>query len=547
MVCPTRENSGSAKVACFGREWDLIRQSPWSPLAFAAFRWLWIASVVSNIGTWMQNVGAAWMMTSLPQSSPLLVALVQTATTLPVFMLGFPAGAIADIVDRRKLLLITQGWMLAAAGALGALTMLKVAGPYTLLWLTFALGLGSAMNGPAWLAIMPELVPKRELPAAITLNSVGFNLARAVGPAVGGLVVAAIGAGAAFILNAVSFVAVLIVLYWWKREPEHETVGGEGVGPAIWAGIRYVRFAPFMHSVLLRSGLFVISGSAIWALLPVVAKVEFHSESTGYGVLLGFLGLGSIAGAFILTRLRQIVSPEMVATGGVVLFGLATLGLAGAAKFGLLCALMLAGGIGWMSVNSTLNTSAQTSLPGWVRARALAVYLLVFQGAMAIGSVIWGEIASRYGLRLSLFVAGLALLAAAIVTFPMRLGTPGLDTTPSQHWPEPKIIVEPDPEHGPVLITMEYQVDPARGADFARAMKDLERIRRRDGAIQWGLFEDAGAPGRFVEQFLVESWGEHLRQHARVTVADRVVEERAYAFHNGTEPPKVTHWLAARD
>jgi quinol monooxygenase YgiN len=166
---------------------------------------------------------------------------------------------------------------------------------------------------------------------------------------------------------------------------------------------------------------------------------------------------------------------------------------------------------------------------------------------MAIGSVIWGEIASRYGLRLALFVAGLALLAAAIVTFPMRLGTPGLDTTPSQHWPEPKIIVEPDPEYGPVLITMEYQVDPARGADFARAMKELERIRRRDGAIQWGLFEDAGAPGRFVEQFLVESWGEHLRQHARVTVADRVVEERAYAFHNGAEPPKITHWLAARD
>src|SRR5258708_1853929 len=462
----SRESGGRTDT----REWDLPRPSPWSPLAFAAFRWLWIASVVSNIGTWMQNVGAAWLMTSLPQASPLLVALVQTATTLPSFMLGVPAGAIADIVDRRKLLLVTQTWMLGAAAALGALTMLGVAGPYTLLWLTFALGLGSAMNGPAWLAIIPELVPKKELAAAITLNSVGFNLARAVGPALGGLVVAAIGAGAAFFLNAISFVAVLIVLYWWKREPEHELLGGEGVGPAIWAGIRYVRFAPFMHSVLLRSALFAVAGSAIWALLPVVAKVEFHSESTGYGVLLACLGLGSIGGAFILTRLRHVLSPETVATSGVALFGLAIVGLAGIGRFGIVCVFMLAGGIGWMSVNSTLNTAPQTSLPGWVRARALAVYLLVFQGAMAIGSVIWGEVASRYGLRFALFVAGLALFATALVTFRLRLGTPGLDTTPSQHWPEPKIIVEPDPDHGPVFITVEYHVDPERGADFALAM-----------------------------------------------------------------------------
>ncbi len=554
--------TGDCEKPALTREWDLARDAlntagpapsasqptTWSPLLYTAFRWLWIASVVSNVGTWMQNVGAAWLMTSLPQSSPLLVALVQTATNLPVFMLGVPAGAIGDIVDRRKLLLISQGWMLAAAAALGALTVPGLTGPYTLLWLTFALGLGSAMNGPAWQAIVPELVPKRELPGAIALNSVGFNLARAVGPALGGLVVAAIGAGAAFILNAVSFVGVLIVLYWWKREPEHETVTSEGVGPAIWAGIRYVRFAPFMHSVLLRSGLFIISASAIWAILPVVAKVEFHSESTGYGVLLGFLGLGSIVGALILTRLRQALSQEMLATWGVVLFGLVNIGLAAAGSFTVVCALMLAGGIGWMAVNSTLNTAAQTALPAWVRARALAVYLLVFQGAMAIGSIIWGEVASRYGLRFTLFVAGLALIAAALVTVRLRLGAAAeLDVTPSQHWPEPKIIVETNPQHGPVLVTVEYLIDPARGPDFARLMKELERIRRRDGAIQWGLFEDTSAPGRYLESFLVESWGEHMRQHARVTMADRAVELRAYEFHNSPDPPKITHWLAARD
>ena len=523
------------------------RVTAWSPLLSTAFRWLWIASIVSNVGTWMQNVGAAWLMTSLSQASPLLVALVQTATYLPVFMLGVPAGAIADLVDRRKLLLVTQGGMLAAAGALGALTVLGFTGPYTLLWLTFAMGLGSAMNGPAWQAIMPELVPKRELPGAIALNSIGFNLARAAGPALGGLVVYAIGAGAAFILNAVSFVGVMIVLYWWKREPEHATVASEGVGPAIWAGIRYVRFAPFMHSVLLRSGFFIISASAVWSILPVVAKVELHSESSGYGVLLGCLGLGSIIAALILSSLRQRLAREVLATSGVVLFGVANIFLAATTNFGIVCLLMILTGIGWMTVNSTLNTAAQTALPGWVRARALAVYLLVFQGSMAIGSIIWGEVASRFGLRLTLFVAGLTLIAAAIATVRLRLGADDLDTTPSQHWPEPKIIVEPDPEHGPILVTVEYAIDPERGAEFARIMKELERIRRRDGAIQWGLFEDAGKPGRYVETFLVESWAEHLRQHARVTVADRAIEDRANAFHVLKHPPKITHWLAARD
>jgi len=497
----------------------------------------------------MQNVGAAWLMATLPQSSALLVALVQTATNLPVFMLGVPAGAIADIVDRRKLLLITQAWMLAAAGALGGLTMIGFTGPYTLLWLTFALGLGAAMNGPAWQAIVPELVPRRELPSAIALNSVGFNLARAVGPALGGLVVAGVGAGAAFILNAVSFVAVLIVLYWWKRDPDEQVASSEGVGPAIWAGIRYVRFAPIMHSVLLRCGLFVISASAIWAILPMVAKVELHSESTGYGVLLGFLGAGSIMGALILTRIRHRLTPEIVATGGVVLFGLVNIGLGASTRYWIVSLLMLGGGIGWMAVNSTLNTAAQTALPGWVRARALAVYLLVFQGAMAIGSIIWGEVATRYGLRFTLFVAGLALVGAALVTLRMRLGgeEAEMDVTPSQHWAEPNIIVEPDPEHGPVLVTVEYLIEPSQGVEFAATMKEMERIRRRDGAVQWGLFEDTATAGRYLESFLVESWGEHLRQHARATVADRTVQERAWAFHRGPQLPVITHWLAARD
>lgn len=517
------------------------------PLAYKWFRWLWIASVVSNIGTWMQNVGAAWLMATLAPSA-VLVALVQTATNLPVFLLGMPAGAVADIVDRRKLLLITQGWMLAAAAVLGILTLAGATGPGTLLWLTFALGLGSTMNGPAWQAIMPELVPKKELPPAIALNSLGFNVARSVGPALGGLVVALIGAGAAFVLNAISFVGVMIVLYMWRRRPEHTPSSPETIGAAIWAGMRYIRFAPPMHAVLIRSGSFVISASALWAILPLIAKIELHSESSGYGFLLGCLGAGSIAGALIIGRLRQFLSPGVIVTSAVALYGLVNVALAYLANFASVAAVMLAGGVAWMTANSSLNTAAQTSLPAWVRARALGVYLLVFQSSMAVGSAIWGGVASRFGLRTTMLIAGIALLIAAAATIRLRLtGLRELDTTPSYHWPEPPPLVERDPDHGPVLVTVEYLIDPERAADFALAMQAVRRIRRRDGASRWGLFEDAAAPGRYIETFVVDSWAEHLRQHERVTVSDRELEAQAWAFHLGEGPPKVTHWIAARE
>jgi MFS family permease len=494
----------------------------------------------------MQNAGAAWLMVTLAPSA-LLVGLVQTATNLPVFLLGVPAGAIGDLIDRRKVLIVSQGSMLAAAGILGILTVTGKTGPWTLLWLTFALGLGGTMTGPAWQAIMPDLVPMSELPAAIALNSLGFNLARAVGPALGGLVVAWIGAGAAFILNAVSFVGVMIVLYLWEREPEHIRKSTENIGDAIWAGMRYVRFAPPMHAVLFRSGSFVISASALWSLLPLVAKVELHSESTGFGLLLGCLGAGSIIGALVIGRLRQLLSPDLIATSAVVLFGLASLALAYLQNFGGVTLLMLAAGVGWMSTNSTLSTAAQTSLPAWVRARGLAVYLLVFQGAMAIGAVIWGEVASRLGLRTTLAIAGITLFVAAAATSRLKLVLSGIDTTPSLHWPEPPPLSGVHPEHGPVLVTVEYWIDPRRAKEFAQAMKAVRRIRRRDGAVRWGLYEDAAAPGRYLETFVVESWAEHLRQHERVTVADREIEVRAQAFHKGSEPPKITHLIAARE
>lgn len=515
-----------------------------SPLTYSLFRWLWIASIASNVGTWMQNVGAAWLMTSLAPTA-LQVALVQTATNLPIFLLGVPAGAMADLFDRRKLLIASQGWMLGAAAVLGALTLAHETGPWMLLLLTFALGLGATMNGPAWQAIMPELVPRSDLPAAIALNSVGFNLARAVGPALGGLVVSLVSPGAAFLLNAVSFVGVMIVLYLWPRPPERAPANPESVGSAIWAGFRYVRFAPEMHAVLIRSGVFVISASAIWSILPLVAKVELHSESSGYGLLLGCLGVGSILGAVLLTRLRRVVSSEALVTGSIALFGLVNIALAYLSSFWIVALALLFGGMAWMAVNSTLNTVAQQTLPAWVRARALGVYLLVFQGAMALGSVIWGEIANHLGLRSTLLMAGIALVVGAGLTLRLVFASSAeVDTTPSLHWPEPQYSAPPEPQQGPVLVTVEYWVQLENRIPFAEAMKDVERIRRRDGAIQWGLFQDAAVPDRFLESFLVESWAEHLRQHERFTVTDQVYEERARAYHRGPGRPQVTHWIA---
>ena len=424
-------------------------------------------------------------------------------------------------------------------------------GPWMLLLLTFALGLGSTMNGPAWQAIMPELVPQssfRQRSRSIRWASIS-RVRRAR------LWVAwwwrPLQPGIAFMLNAVSFVGVMIVLYLWPRKAESPPASGlapERVGSAIIAGLRYVRFAPPLHPVLIRSGTFIISASALWSILPLVAKVELHSESTGYGVLLGCLGAGSIAAAMVLTRVRHLAEPEVLVTAGIALFGLANVAMAYLERFGLFGVALLLAGMAWMTVNSNLNTVAQQALPAWVRARGLGVYLLVFQGAMALGSVIWGEVASRFGLRTTLFIAGVALLAGAGATARLRFqrAREG-DTRPSMHWPEPQYAVEPDPEHGPVLVTVEYRIRPDDAAEFVRAMKPLERIRRRDGAIQWGLFEDAASLGRYIESFLVESWAEHLRQHERATVADRSVEQAVRAFHQDDGLPTVTHWIAARE
>lgn len=492
----------------------------------------------------MHNVGADWLMTTLAPS-PLMVSLMQTAENAPLFLLALPAGALADIVDRRRLLLYTQAWMLVSAVALGLLTLFGLTTPWVLLLLIFFLGLGSALNAPAWQAIMPELVPRPELPAAVSLNSVAFNIARAVGPALGGFVVAAVGSWAVFLLNSLSFIGVLFVIYRWRREAAESISPTERVVGAMRAGVRYVRHDPELRAVLIRTGVFVSSASALWAMLPLVARQQLGLGAFSYGVLLGGLGGGAILCAFILPAVRRKVSINTIILCGTIIFAAATATLATVHIFALLCVVMLFGGVAWMALMSSFNISVQAIVPAWVRARVLAIYLLVFFGGMALGSAVWGTVATHTGISNALLYASAALLLglAAAYFFPLRTGGE-LDLEPSLHWSDPIVVSEPHPQDGPVLVTVDYQIDPERAEEFVAAMREVKRILRRDGAMRWGLFADPAQPGHYVETFLVESWAEHMRQHARVTNEDRIAQDLVRSLHAGDSPPVVTHLIA---
>jgi MFS family permease/quinol monooxygenase YgiN len=517
--------------------------SMWSPLRQPVFRALWIASAVSNIGTWMHDVGAAWLMTDL-SPSPVLIALMQAASSLPFFLLALPAGAIADVVDRRKMLLLTQGWMLLIATLLGVLTLANITNPWLLLILTFALSLGSAMNMPVWQAVTPELVTKEELPQAVTLSGIVINLSRSIGPALAGIIIAQAGTGAVFLINAASFVGVMLVIYQWQRTPTNSTLPTERVVGAIQAGVRYVRYAPVFQTVLIRTGVYIFFGSALFALLPLLGRRELKLDAFGYGIILGFWGIGGLSGAFILPKLRQKFSIDQIVALSSVVMGLMMLGLGSVRSLYIVCALMFLVGIASLSVMVSLSVSAQTSVATWVRARALAVHLLLFQGFMTLGSLLWGTVAQRTSISLALTGAGVGLIVSALLTMGYRLRCAEiLDLSASLHWHQPIQAFEPCPNDGPVLITLEYRIAPSNAEEFNKAMQALSKIRRRDGAIQWGLYQDLSDPSRFVETLLVESWAEHKRQFERVTNSDRLIEERARAYHIGEEPPKVSQMI----
>jgi MFS family permease len=514
-------------------------------LRIRLYRVLWIAQFTSNVGTWMQMVAAQWLMGTL-SSDPFLVALVQTAITLPIFLVGFPAGALGDIFDRRRLLLGSQAFMLVAAGLLAGLTLSDATTPAVLLALTFALGLGQAVMAPSWQAIQPQIVGRELIPQASALGSTSMNLARAAGPAIGGALVAAAGPGWVFVLNAVSFLGVLAVVARWRREPVPKVLGPEHVGSALRAGLRFVRSSPRTRAVLIRAFSFVVFATALWALLPVVARAHLSLTSGGYGLLLGAVGLGAVVGAWTLPRARARWSLNRVVAAASLAFAAALVVLAWVEIVPLVALALVVCGYCWIAVISSLNASMQVTLPDWVRSRGLGVYLLAIQGGQALGAVVWGALAVHFGTdtTLSVVAGGLALTLLVGRRWPLRTGA--IDVRPSQHWAEPELAMEPDPAHGPVLVTVEYEVPLERAAAFRDAMQWVGRSRRRSGAERWGLFQDGADPERFVEAYVVPTWQEHMRQHhERYTRTDQRYEQRAHELLREGTAPVARHLLFA--
>jgi MFS family permease len=504
---------------------------------------MWLAQFVSNVGGWMQTVGAQWLMLSLTTAAA-PVALIQTASSLPVLLFAVPAGAIGDLVDRRRFLLVAQTFMAVAAVVLGVLSIAGVVTPLLLLVLLFALGSGQAWTSPTWQTLQPELVGPAERPQAIALGSVNQNLARAVGPAIGGALVAATSVGSVFLINAATFLAVIVVIARWRGGMRAAgALPREQVGEAVRAGGRYVAASPALRAILLRAAAFVFFASAIWALLPLTARDELHLGSGGYGLLLGCVGVGAVAGAALLPRLRARLSPGTMLTIGSLAVGGLALVLAYVHVTALVGVALAIGGMAWILALSTLNSIYQASLPSWVKARGMGFYLIVFQGGTAIGSAAMGIAAEEAGLSSTLLAAaiGLALGPLLGLRAPFQ-AIPPEELLPAGDWPAPALADAQAPS-GPVMVSVEYWPREELREDFLAELYDARFSRRRTGASSWRMWRDSSDPTRFLEQFVVASWQEHLRQHERVSSRDHARLERIAAMSSAEHRPRVTHWL----
>jgi MFS family permease len=536
---PPGQTTGASQVHLIetGTQW-----TAWRPLRVPMFRNLLIADLLSDIGTFMQGVGAAWLMVS-QGAGPLLVALTQTASALPFFLLALPAGALGDIFDRRKLIVATEVWMLSVAVALASLTLLHWITPGMLLLLTLALSVGDALEAPTWRAVLPEVVPQEDLLPAIALNGIEFNLARAIGPALGGFLIAVAGVGTAFTLNALSFLGVLWVIARWKRPPRQRGSPRETVRGATRAAIRYTRNAPEMLTVLGRIGTIMFFASAFWALLPTVAH-ELRGSATLYGLLLTVFGGGAVLGALVLQRARSFFSADAMLAIGTTVFAAALWATEAFKWIAPLCVAIAFGGAAWTAVMSLMSTVMQNVAPDWVRARALAVFMLVYMGTWAAGSAFWGYVAGHRGTHFPLVAAAIGTAVSPVLMLISRLPDAPADLRAWDHWRKPMLVGEVELDQGPVLVTVEYEIEEKDSDEFLAALEKFSRVRRRDGASRWGVYYDTEHPTRYLETFIVESWAEHLRQHTRLTQADREVEERLHRLE--TKPTTVRHFIYAR-
>jgi predicted MFS family arabinose efflux permease len=521
-----------------------VAASQWSAFGYAAFTVIWTASVFSNLGTAMFDTASGWLITSL-NANPLAVSLVQVAVSLPLFLFTLPAGALADVIDSRRLLIVVEIGIIAVSVIFAALVSFNLVSSAALLIATFLLGAGGALTSPAWAAIIPQLVPRQDLDSATAANSVGFNLSRAVGPALGGVVIATVGLWAPFWVFAISNFGIVAALIWWRPPRKSvDSLPAERLSSAVRTGVRYAANNDYLRATLFRALAFFPFATAYWALLPLLARSQMTGGPEHYGILLGALGVGAIGGSFMLNRLKAMLGPDSlvawstIATGvALVLFGLAHETVMA------ICACLIAGAA-WTLVLSILYVSAQVALPDWVRGRGLAIFLTVVFGATTVGSAAWGQLAGMAGLATAHFVAAAAVVLAIPLSWRWKLQTgAGVDLTPSMHWRAPVGLLPVENNRGPVLVTLEYTVDDEHRVAFLKGLDELRHERKRDGAFAWGCFEDISVTGRFVETFLIESWLELMHARERVTNADKMLEERVNQLLSAA--PKLTIMVAA--
>ena len=518
--------------------------APPQPLSIPVFRAVWIASMASNFGGLIQSVGASWLMTSLTPSSQ-MVALVQASTALPILLLSLWSGAVADNLDRRRVMLAAQGFMLLVSISLAIVTYAGWITPWLLLVFTFLIGCGAAMNGPAWQASVGDMVPRVALPGAVALNSMGFNIARSVGPAIGGAIVAAAGAAAAFVVNAVSYVGLIAVLSRWKPVTPDRMLPRETLGHAMIAGVRYVTMSPDIRTVLLRAALFGVGASAVPAMMPLVARDVIVGNSLTYGVLLGAFGIGAVGGGLMVRRMRERMSVEAIvrAAAAALVVGSAVTGLSDTMIL-IVPALALAGG-GWVLALSTFNVTVQLSAPRWVVARALSLYQMAAFGGMASGAVLFGGIADTYGVQTTLLVAAAVQALTIVAGFALPLPAARDLNLALREWAEPETAVSVDERSGPIVVTIEYRIAPADIPRFLNVMHERRRIRRRDGAKHWTLLRDLSAPEIWVERYHVATWLDYVRHNQRRTHEDAQNTRDILSLHIGPDSP-VVHRMIER-
>jgi MFS family permease len=518
-----------------------------SPLRQPVFRQVWAASFVSNFGGMIQSVGASWTMISLGQPAD-MVALVQASVTLPIMLLSLVAGAMADNLDRRKVMLAAQSFMLTISVVLSVCAWTGAITPWLLLTFTFLIGCGGAFNAPAWQASVGDMVPRADVPGAVALNSLGFNIARSVGPAIGGAIVAALGAAAAFAINAASYTALISVLARWRPPRNVQLLPRETLGIAMAAGVRYVSMSPAIRIVLLRSALFCIGASGVMALMPLIAKTLIAGGPLTYGLLLGSFGVGAVAGAMGSTRLRHVLSTEAIVRWASVGFGLAAAIAGLSTLLPVTMAALLLAGAGWVLTLSTFNVAVQLSTPRWVVARALSLYQMAAFGALAAGSWLWGVTAEAHGVKTSLLFASVVLLASVVLGFRLRLAqAEELNLDPLRHWQEPTTAVPVQPTTGPVVITIEYIIHESDILEFLKAMTERRRIRRRDGALHWTLLRDLADPQIWIERYETPTWLDYIRYNNRLTQEDGTLRERILALHRGNgNLPRVRRMIERR-